>query len=155
MNEEIAIRPMTAADLAQAAAIAAVLPEAPRWPPSAYRTAIDSASTPRRIVLVAAGVRSGPVHGFAVASLIPPQAELETIAVAARSQRQGIGRRLLIALAAELLAAGANELLLEVRASNRAAIALYRSLGFAATGHRPGYYRDPVEDAVQMRQSLG
>ena len=39
---------------------------------------------------------------------------------------------------------------LEVRASNAAAIELYRSFGFVATGARPGYYSDDREDAVIM-----
>jgi ribosomal-protein-alanine N-acetyltransferase len=41
--------------------------------------------------------------------------------------------------------------MLEVRASNHPAIGLYRRLGFAETGRRKRYYRDPMEDAVQMR----
>jgi ribosomal-protein-alanine N-acetyltransferase len=39
---------------------------------------------------------------------------------------------------------------LEVRASNKAAIELYRSFGFVSTGVRPGYYSDDREDAVIM-----
>ena len=39
---------------------------------------------------------------------------------------------------------------LEVRASNAAAIQLYRSFGFVATGVRPGYYSNDREDAVIM-----
>jgi len=53
-------------------------------------------------------------------------------------------------LAVELRAAGANELLLEARPSNLPALALYGSLGFAQTGLRPGYYADPIEDAILM-----
>ncbi|WP_437951634.1 ribosomal protein S18-alanine N-acetyltransferase [Sorangium sp. So ce296] len=40
--------------------------------------------------------------------------------------------------------------LLEVRRSNRAAIRLYRKLGFTAMGVRPRYYSDNGEDAVEM-----
>ena len=75
--------------------------------------------------------------------------------MAAESQRRGLGRRLFHALAAELRAAGVTELVLEVRASNRPALGFYRSLGFARTGLRRGYYADPVEDAVLMRLPLG
>lgn len=39
---------------------------------------------------------------------------------------------------------------LEVRSSNTCAQGLYRSLGFVATGVRPGYYSDDGEDAVSM-----
>jgi ribosomal-protein-alanine N-acetyltransferase len=39
---------------------------------------------------------------------------------------------------------------LEVRASNHAAIALYRSLGFRSIGTRTAYYPDDGEDALIM-----
>ena len=45
-------------------------------------------------------------------------------------------------------------LLLEVRRSNRAAIALYRSFGFSATTVRDHYYADNGEDAVEMSLEL-
>jgi len=39
---------------------------------------------------------------------------------------------------------------LEVRVSNEAAVELYRSFGFVATGFRRGYYSDNREDALIM-----
>ena len=39
---------------------------------------------------------------------------------------------------------------LEVRASNHAAHALYRSLGFRDVTTRPTYYTNPIEDALLM-----
>jgi ribosomal-protein-alanine N-acetyltransferase len=145
---------MTADDLAQVLALAESLPEAPHWPQSAYLSAIDRNSKPLRVALVAGGPQSGSVLSFAVASLLPPQAELETIAVAPASQRQGLGEFLFHALATELQAAGIREILLEVRSSNRPALAFYQLLGFSQTGIRPGYYADPIEDAVLMRLPL-
>lgn len=149
---------MTAADLDRVLAIARNLPEAPHWPQSAWLNALnsqfDTESAPRRIALVAAGPQPGSIHGFAVASLLPPQAELETIAVAPESQRLGFGERLFQTLAAELKAAGVGHVLLEVRASNRPAQSFYRAIGFVKTGLRPGYYADPIEDAVLMGLSL-
>jgi ribosomal protein S18 acetylase RimI-like enzyme len=41
-----------------------------------------------------------------------------------------------------------------VRRSNRAAIALYQSLGFRSFGVRRRYYGDTDEDAVEMVLSL-
>jgi ribosomal-protein-alanine N-acetyltransferase len=89
-----------------------------------------------------------------VASLLPPEAELETIAVAATAQRQGLARRLFAELAAELVAAQITEVFLEVRDSSQPATGLYRRLGFAETGRRVRYYHDPIEDAVLMRLRL-
>jgi [ribosomal protein S18]-alanine N-acetyltransferase len=152
--EAIEIRTMGAADLPQVLHLADALPEAPHWPPSAYLKAIDPKSTPRRIALVATKPESGSVLGFAIASLLPPVAELETIAIAPRKQRQGHATQLLYTLASQLKSAGAVELLLEVRSSNHPAITFYGSFGFAQTGLRPGYYAEPIEDAIQMRLRL-
>jgi [ribosomal protein S18]-alanine N-acetyltransferase len=150
LAEDVQIRRMTAADVAHVMEIAASLPDAPHWPEAAYLKALDPEAAPRRIGLVAVGQESGAIQGYAVASLLPPQAELESIAVAGQSQRRGVGRRLFDVLAEELLAGGSRELLLEVRASNRAALEFYRLLGFYQTGLRRGYYTDPVEDAAFM-----
>lgn len=152
--EEIAVRRMIAADLPRIVEIAAGLKHAPHYPRSTWRALLDPEAAPPRLALVAAD-HSGPdrlgiVQGFAVASLFPPHAELESIAVTAASQRRGIARRLLQSLLEELGPAGIDELWLEARVSNAPAIALYRSLGFCETGHRPRYYADPVEDALLM-----
>lgn len=153
--EDIQIRHMAAGDLARVMQIAGSLRDAPHWTQTAYTTALNPESTPRRIALVAADANEGRPLGFAVASLLPPQAELETIAVAAESQRRGLGGRLFGALAGELRAAGVTELLLEVRASNLAALEFYRAHGFVETGRRIGYYTDPIEDAVLMQVRIG
>ncbi len=154
--QPVQIRLMTAADLPQVMAIAASLPETPHWPESAYLTALNPGATPRRIALVAVGPQKQDVQGFLVCRLLPPQAELESIAVSADSQRHGLGRSLFGALVNEglnsnVLNLGISEIVLEVRASNRAALAFYHSAGLTQTGVRKAYYADPVEDAVLMR----
>ena len=90
------------------------------------------------------------VVGFLIACLVTPQAELESNAVSEAVQRQGIGRRLIAALAEELKVAGVREVFLEVRASNVRALGFYRSLGWIESGRRSRYYADPEEDAVLM-----
>lgn len=157
--QPLQIRQMTTADLAQVMEIAASLPEAPHWPESAYLAALNPESTPRRIALVAVGPQNQDVQGFLVAHLFPPQAELESIAVSAGSQRRGLGRLLFDALVKEVLNAeglnsGILEIVLELRASNRTALAFYHSAGLTQTGIRKAYYADPVEDAVLMRFSV-
>lgn len=149
------VRKMCAADVEQVMTVAAGLKDAPHWPQSVYIAALDAASLPHRIALVAANNPSGGIVGFAVASLLPPQAELESIAVRADEQRRGIGSKLFARLADELRAAAVNEVLLEVRASNRSGIAFYRVLGWRQSGLRPRYYAAPKEDAILMSLSLG
>ena len=148
---EFSIRRMSAADVDRVMEIAAGLDEAPQWSRPAYGQALDPEHTPRRIALVAADEGADVGIGFAVASLLLPQAELETICVARESRRGGVGIRLLRALIEEMRTAGVSDLNLEVRASNGAAVGLYRALGFAETGRRPRYYADPEEDAILMR----
>jgi ribosomal-protein-alanine N-acetyltransferase len=144
------VRRMTQADVDQVIEIAESLKEAPHWLGSAYLAALDPEAAPHRIALVAEEPGSGAVAGFVVVSLLPPQAELESIVVAPAAQRQGMARRLFAALAAELGSAQIAEVLLEARASNQPALGFYRLLGFVETGRRPRYYHDPVEDAVLM-----
>lgn len=50
--------------------------------------------------------------------------------------------------------ASAESVLLEVRASNEPALALYTSMGFRQVGLRKRYYSNPEEDAVLMTLTL-
>ena len=97
--------------------------------------------------------------GFAAFSAIMTvgagESTLENMAVAKALQRQGIGRRLLAAGLLWCRAHASAMVFLEVRKSNRAAITLYERAGFSAVGNRPGYYREPAEDGLQMQKSLG
>jgi ribosomal-protein-alanine N-acetyltransferase len=147
------VRRMLEADVEAVAALAVGLPTAPHWGREAYLAALDQQSRPVRIALVAETAERR-LAGFVLASVIPPEAELESIAVAPQFQRMGVARQLFEVLAGELVAAGVTELLLEVRASNAVALGLYRALGFVESGRRPGYYAAPVEDAVVLRRGI-
>jgi ribosomal-protein-alanine N-acetyltransferase len=148
------VRSVVAADLDRVVEIAAALEHAPQWPRRVFEGLLDPA-TPARITLVAEDSITRVVMGFIIAGVVPPEAELESIAVSAGHQRQGVARRLFAAMAAELSRADVREVLLEVRESNQAARAFYASLGFVDDGRRRGYYADPVEDAVLLRLRLG
>lgn len=141
------IRPMRLEDIPQVVEIADSLPEAPHWPANVYARALDPQSGPPRVALVAEDSEAR-LAGFSITLLIPPQAELETIAVAKGAQRHGIGARLLTKLFEILGDRRTSEVMLEVRESNQGARAFYRSLGFTETGRRTGYYAEPKEDAI-------
>ncbi|GGO96522.1 GNAT family N-acetyltransferase [Actinomyces gaoshouyii] len=81
-------------------------------------------------------------------------ADLLTIATAARARRLGLARAMLAHLIDRARGAGCGAVLLEVRASNDAAQALYLSRGFTPVGRRRRYYSAPTEDAVVMRLAL-
>ena len=82
------------------------------------------------------------------------QADVMTIGVAPRARGRGVGRAILDALLEWARQAGAVEIFLDVRPSNEGAIALYNSRGFVEIGRRPRYFRNPVEEAVEMRAPL-
>jgi len=128
-------------------AIAGSRATAPQWPRAAYLEAVAG-----RVALVA--IEAGAVMGFAVAQVVLPEAELESIAVEAGSQGRGVGALLLRALMERLRGLGVSELGLEVRASNAAALGLYGRVGFREVGRRRAYYSGPVEDAVLLRVAL-
>jgi ribosomal-protein-alanine N-acetyltransferase len=138
----------------QVTAIAAGAHHAPEWRREDYEKAIDTNARPRRIALVAEGTESGAMAGFVVASVTAPEAELESIVTVLAHQRRGVARELFSMLKGQLRRQGVREVILEARASNRAALGFYRFLGFAEEGKRPGYYADPVEDAILMRLRL-
>lgn len=146
---DIEIRPMSAADIPRVIELAASVDHAPHYSRSTWSGFLNPEAVPPRIILVAAAP-NGLLHGFAVASLLAPNAELESIAVAEANQRRGIGRQLLQSIIRELLQAHIREIWLEVRVSNAPAIALYHGFGFRQTGVRPRYYTGPVEDALLM-----
>lgn len=78
--------------------------------------------------------------GYAVVARLPFEAELQAILVDDAWCGRGLARRLLAAVVAQARAWGSERLLLEVRAGNAPAIALYRDAGFRDDGVRRGYY---------------
>ncbi len=94
--------------------------------------------------------RGAAVVGFAGLMQVLEDAHVTTIAVDPAVQGQRIGTRLMLALAEQARAWGCDNLTLEVRPSNAAAIALYRRFGLAPAGVRKGYYADLGEDALVM-----
>jgi len=82
---------------------------------------------------------------------IDHELEILDIAVDSRHRRKGLATLLLQSVLHVAEKAGAQEIFLEVRESNAAALALYRKFGFVATGRRPNYYRDSNEAALLLR----
>ena len=76
---------------------------------------------------------------------------IDDICVDENARGQGVGKALVERLILEL-SEDNHCLLLEVRAGNEAAIALYRGLGFRQVGRRPKYYQNPPEDALILRK---
>ena len=90
------------------------------------------------------------VIGYAGAWLVLDEGQITNIAIAPEYRRDGYGAMMTRKLIRELFKKGMNEIFLEVRISNVAALTMYRRLGFTVKGLRKGYYTDPVEDAYIM-----
>ncbi len=102
----------------------------------------------------AATTDRGEILGYISCWLTGKEAEIIKLAVAPAWRRQGIGSKLLSHLMQFLQATTVTELFLDVREYNKAALALYRKLGFQAVGRRPAYYQDNGEAAIIMRYTL-
>jgi ribosomal-protein-alanine N-acetyltransferase len=103
--------------------------------------------------LRAARAKDGRLLGYLLFWHVVDELHLLNVAVAIKARRQGIGRALMNDLIAYGRAHGIVRILLEVRASNAAAIALYAQLGFAKFNVRERYYADG-EDAIEMALAL-
>ena len=78
------------------------------------------------------------------------ECQINKIAVMPEKRKIGIGKTILNHVIELTRDMGVKSWYLEVRESNTAAQALYRSAGFSSVGTRKNYYINPVEDAVLM-----
>ena len=115
-----------------------------------YRHHIGNPAARLRVMIDEARVVASSLCLFRRGSRL---ARLYSLVVDPALRGQGLGARLLSDAEAGALARGCDRLRLEVRADNRAAIALYLAAGFAPIGRVPGYYQDGAE-ALRMEKRL-
>ncbi|MCK5809317.1 ribosomal protein S18-alanine N-acetyltransferase [bacterium] len=92
--------------------------------------------------------------GYALIDFVGDEAELLQIGVLPLFRQRGVGKVLLAEVVHYLNMKGVSRFFLEVRDSNRAALALYKSYGFKQIGRRSGYYSNPKEDALVFALNL-
>ena len=95
---------------------------------------------------------NGSLLGYIGSQAVMDEADVMNVAVVPDRRREGIAQKLVEALVAALNEKGVHALLLEVRASNEPAKALYERQGFTQVGRRPNYYRNPKEDALILKK---
>ena len=145
-------RPMREGDLARIAALEAQVHAAP-WTIGNFRDALTVGYS------ACVGEREGRILVYGVLMLAPGEAQILNVSVAPDARRQGLGRCLLRRFVDDAMRLGVEQLFLEVRVSNLAAIGLYESEGFARVARRERYYPpsgpDAVrEDALVLRRAL-
>ena len=123
-----------------------------RWGWESYSAEL---SRPESIMLVAR--KAGPgadgkrLHGFVAARAGADELHINNIGVRREVRQRGLGSALLGAALDAGRRLGVRSAILEVRAGNLPALALYGRQGFEIVGRRRNYYRDPQEDALVMR----
>ena len=142
----VAIEPMTEADLE---AVLDIDVAAFREPREVREKSLREELARTWARLFVARKDGGTVVGYLLYWHVVDEGHVINVAVAPQERRHGIGRTLVEFLLQHTRANGIVKLLLEVRASNVAAIGLYESAGFTRFNVRERYYGDG-EDAVEM-----
>jgi len=142
-------RPMRADDVELVAALEASIHAAP-WTAGNFR---DSLAAGHSCMV---GEIDGVIAVYGVLLLGPGEAQVLNVSVAPGQRRRGFAKALLRRFIVQSEAHGAEQMFLEVRASNASAIALYHATGFHEVARRRGYYphREGREDALVMRSAL-
>jgi ribosomal-protein-alanine acetyltransferase len=96
----------------------------------------------------------GCLHGWLVTWRVPPdEIHVLEVAISPQYRRRGFGSALLLEAMSAGSRGGAVVAMLEVRATNAAAIEMYKKLGYYEVGRRPRYYSDG-EDALLMNCNI-
>ena len=142
----MSIRPAAAADIPVLAALENACNPAP-WSAGQLQAALNP---PNQLWLRTDA--QGEITAMLAWQQLIDEAEIHLLNTAPAQRRQGHAQALLNALFQVAPAHGIQRILLEVRAGNAAAQALYRRNGFIECGRRKGYYGG-VEDAVLMEKT--
>ncbi len=146
------VRRLVPADLATLSALEQVASPDP-WTPGQLQAALADSDT--RVFGIE---REACLVGHAVVVRLPFDAELQAVLMAREARGQGGAGRLLAAVIEQARTWRSERLLLEVRAGNEPALALYRRAGLGEDGRRRGYYPAHAtgrrEDALLMSLPL-
>jgi ribosomal-protein-alanine N-acetyltransferase len=93
-----------------------------------------------RHVIAHRAITGAKFMGFIMSRLVEDEAEILSVAVAARAQGRGLARNLLTLHLRRLAGLGCRTLFLEVDEHNAAALKLYDRAGFGEISRRANYY---------------
>lgn len=144
------IRPMTMDDLPQVFAIEKEL-FASYWSQRDFEYELSENEFARLFVKEV----DGTVIGFVGIREIFDRGEITNLAVSSAYQGQGYGEEMLLYAINKMQQDRMEAVFLEVRVSNRKALALYYKHGFIVMRTRKSYYTDNYEDAYEMAKAIG
>ena len=154
MSRGVFVRYATAADVPALARLEAACFTHP-WTAAQVADEVSGVAPGFVLVLEGRPVGAERIRAYGSFRLVLDELHVLNVAVAPGHRRRGLARWLLAFAIAKASRMGATRGLLEVRAGNADALALYESLGFRPIGRRPAYYRDPPEDALVLARALG
>jgi ribosomal-protein-alanine N-acetyltransferase len=128
-----------------------------RWGWNAYYAELQGPNSRFMLVVRSGGERLDEgdcIAGYIVARLVAGEIHINNVAVRQPFRRRGLGCALLNQILERAKRENATIALLEVRAGNLAAQALYRKCGFRPVSRRRNYYSGPQEDALVMSRSF-
>jgi ribosomal-protein-alanine N-acetyltransferase len=100
------------------------------------------------------GEEDSGIVGFLVARRVVNEIEILNFAVSPNTRGRGIGAMLLQDALSWGKTFGAVQAILEVRASNAAALRFYERHDFRTVGRRARYYNEPADDALLLAANL-
>ena len=148
MNNEVVLRRMTASDIPGAVEIEQKCFSMP-WSEKAFA---DSLALDYSVFFVAS--IDEKIVGYVGLYIAYDEGDITNVAVLPEYRRKGIATSLLEKIVIDAKEKNLVAINLEVRKSNRSAIALYEKNGFVDLGHRKNFYEKPTEDAVIMKKQL-
>ncbi|MDD3269232.1 MAG: ribosomal protein S18-alanine N-acetyltransferase [Syntrophomonadaceae bacterium] len=148
LNAQFIIRKMTEQDLDQVMNIEKASFALP-WSRDSYHNELSNEYAIYLVCDVA-----GKTAGYAGIWSVYEEAHITNVAVDHKFRMAGLGKALMQELENTVRRKRAERILLEVRPSNTAALAMYHNLGYVPSGLRKAYYSDNDEDAIIMTKQL-
>jgi [ribosomal protein S18]-alanine N-acetyltransferase len=141
-------RDMTNGDLDEVVRLEALIfPDA--WPESSFKEMLADKDWGALVAET-----DGRIVGYACYLVVVDEAHVANIAVHPDYRRKSVAKRLLDRILGIARDESCVQIFLEVRPSNTAARTFYEHAGFVELYRRPGYYRQPREDALVMVMPL-
>ena len=107
---------------------------------------------PKRICIGALDLETKKLLGLCSSWMIIDEIHITSIAVDPLHQRRGIGKILLSDLIKRSNTLRTNQMYLEVKDSNEAAKAFYKSMGFKIEGTRSNFYNDGSDAIIFIKK---
>lgn len=147
--EEIKILEMTEREVSQVAAIEAEVFTCP-WSLKGFSDTLYQDNVKFYLAVIETEGKEPLVAGYCGFYTAADEGEITNVAVSPKFRRRHIADAMLKALVRDSENNGIQNIYLEVRVSNEAAIGLYEKHGFIRRGIRKNFYEKPKEDAYVM-----